>query len=303
MSIVTKGILHHQDAEIPVLFNENEDFQFVQINDSSLKIILIKNGSIIYRVNNKRIAMSAPCLLCFNEKDKIEIEQQDNILAEAFYFHPNYINNRFTYEDVWQLSQKLHSFEYQDLYWFGAFVEKSEEYQGQIPVGPNSFNRLSELFDKCKNQLLIQPDIFWPCRSRSYFLEIFFLLDKIKNANLVKPILALDEKNEKISQVILYIHTNYMEKISIESLTNRFQINRTTLSSLFKNSTNQTIMEYISQLRLNLAAILLRDTYIPISEIVSKVGFKSVTYFERLFSKHWSISPTQYRNDNCWVIK
>jgi len=54
-------------------------------------------------------------------------------------------------------------------------------------------------------------------------------------------------------------------------------------------------MEYLIRLRVKMAAIILRDTDLPISEIAYRVGFNDITHFGRMFRKRVGYSPSEYR--------
>ncbi len=61
-------------------------------------------------------------------------------------------------------------------------------------------------------------------------------------------------------------------------------------------------MTYLTQLRIRLAALMLRDTKLPISEVMWRVGFRDGTHFGRTFRKHTAQSPSEYREQYCWML-
>lgn len=59
--------------------------------------------------------------------------------------------------------------------------------------------------------------------------------------------------------------------------------------------TGMTPVEYINSLRLSKARELLRSSpHLTIEGIATEVGFKSRSYFSKLFKKHYGISPSEY---------
>jgi AraC family L-rhamnose operon regulatory protein RhaS len=93
------------------------------------------------------------------------------------------------------------------------------------------------------------------------------------------------------------LHTNYQNKITIEDLTQTFHINRTTLSEKFRASTGMSIKDYLIKLRIKLSAVMLRDTLLPISEIMTRVGFNEAHHFSRMFKRHMDCLPSDYRKE------
>ena len=106
-----------------------------------------------------------------------------------------------------------------------------------------------------------------------------------------------------VNDIITYLHTNYQNKITLNLLASKFNSNRTTLNELFCKATNLSIINYLINYRINLAIILLKDTLIPISEIVERVGFNDTAHFWRTFKKHTGLSPSKYRNKYCCIDK
>ena len=57
-----------------------------------------------------------------------------------------------------------------------------------------------------------------------------------------------------------------------------------------------TVIAYIIDLRLRIASTMLSDTDLPIAEIAERTGCGDISYFERIFKKKYTESPTSYRN-------
>ena len=65
----------------------------------------------------------------------------------------------------------------------------------------------------------------------------------------------------------------------------------------FKNATGQTPVEYLINLRLNMAVELLQTApEAGVSDIAMRSGFNDSSYFARLFRRKFGISPRQFRN-------
>ncbi len=96
-----------------------------------------------------------------------------------------------------------------------------------------------------------------------------------------------------------YIHKNWRNcDINIESVVSELNVDRTTLSTRFKNETGLTMLEYITQLRISGAKRMLMTTSTNVSEVAKMCGFSDPSYFARLFHKKTGISPIDYRLGN-----
>ena len=54
-------------------------------------------------------------------------------------------------------------------------------------------------------------------------------------------------------------------------------------------------MEIVHEKRLAQAAFLLSNTALKVSEVSLAVGYENTSYFHRLFSRSFGMSPRQYR--------
>ncbi len=68
------------------------------------------------------------------------------------------------------------------------------------------------------------------------------------------------------------------------------------LSRLFKKYTGDTLHEYISKIRINYAATLLRTTDKSVLIISGAVGYDSFSHFIKKFKELMGVTPVQYRN-------
>jgi len=301
--VITTDKGYFPGNKISLWYNPNETFSPVLGSGTRLRLILVENGTGILHLGEHQESFIAPALFCLNEMDHPEAEQCLDLRAQALYFHPRAINSALTFVNVRGESQDLSSTDIQDAYWLGPFVKRDSEYNGHLHIGPVSSQRMALLFGAMNQALTEQNEWCWTCRARSLLLEMLFLLERIFTAPeaLEENILPEPESVHNIDTVILYLHTHYQEKITIAKLAKIFHTNRTTLAEQFRETTGVPIITYLIQLRIRLAAAMLRDTALSVSEIRKRVGFKDDSHFGRMFRKHINHSPTQYRQLHCWV--
>lgn len=106
-------------------------------------------------------------------------------------------------------------------------------------------------------------------------------------------------KSEYIPQQYLkiaeYISENYKEKITLDELSKRFFIAKTTLLCNFKKYFGCSPIDFLLNVRITKAEKLLFDTKRGIEEISEACGFSSANYFSLIFKKKRGISPRGYR--------
>ena len=92
-----------------------------------------------------------------------------------------------------------------------------------------------------------------------------------------------------------YITENYSKRISISDICTDVGYSKSTVLSAFKKEYSTTINSYLVALRLDHAKKLLTDESVTINEIALNCGFSDQSYFSKVFSAKYGITPTAYR--------
>lgn len=289
------------DWKVALVHSEKE-LGLEQGAGEAFRLVLIESGSGILRIGKRRHTILSPSVYYLNDQDEPLLEQSLDLKGRTLYFHPNVINSSFRSFDYFRGEMKdLTISSSQDLGCLRPFLNRGDEFYGYLTVGPSTGRRIGLLMDSVNRQMTEQIG-GWPCRGRSYFLELLFLLERVYDSREQTGEVVLLEQSD-MDPVILYLHTHYKEKVTLEGLTKVFHINRTSLIERFYKATGQSIKEYLIQLRLRLASLMLRDTLLPISEIMDRVGFKDLTHFGRMFRRYAGITPSDYRQQFCWMLE
>ncbi len=105
------------------------------------------------------------------------------------------------------------------------------------------------------------------------------------------------ESDMRFTEILDYIDTHFTENMQISDLAQRFGYNKSYFCRKFKNQTGITCIEYISALRLDYAAIMLKGTPYSISEVSEKCGYLDANYFSRCFKEKYGVSPAEWKKD------
>lgn len=107
---------------------------------------------------------------------------------------------------------------------------------------------------------------------------------------------AIPESNNRIGNVLNYIHEHYNDEISLEQLAQLSYISSYYLCREFKRVTNRTIVQYINTTRIMNAQRMIMETNRNFTEISQLTGFSSVTHFNRVFKQITGTTPSAYRH-------
>lgn len=117
---------------------------------------------------------------------------------------------------------------------------------------------------------------------------------EILRLNINKTI-SVKDGTQTIRQIIEYIHANYTQKISNQSIAEFFNYNPSYIGRFFKKHTGQTLHNYILEFRLAVAMELLTNPNISIGEIYKQVGFTDFYHFSKTFKLKTGKTPSEYR--------
>jgi AraC-like DNA-binding protein len=105
----------------------------------------------------------------------------------------------------------------------------------------------------------------------------------------------MEERSEKLKQVLNYIQENYAAKISVETLASRIHMSKGYFYRFSRQMTRKTPIDYLNSYRINQAATLLLESRKKIFEIALDVGFDNFSYFISVFKKLMKCTPLEYR--------
>lgn len=97
-----------------------------------------------------------------------------------------------------------------------------------------------------------------------------------------------------IEQAVAYIKEHYSEDITLEIIADKFFLNQTYFSRLFKQYTGTTFKDYLIELRMEKAKELLSLGKYKVYEVSQMVGYRSEKYFFRIFKEYAGCSPAEY---------
>ena len=93
-----------------------------------------------------------------------------------------------------------------------------------------------------------------------------------------------------------YVDSNYMDStLTLQRVSSAVHMSPSYFSIIFKQTVGKSFITYLSDLRMERAAYLLRHTSQKVYEIGYAVGYDNPTYFSTLFKKNFGMGPVEYR--------
>ncbi|ELR71699.1 transcriptional regulator, AraC family [Fulvivirga imtechensis AK7] len=99
-----------------------------------------------------------------------------------------------------------------------------------------------------------------------------------------------------VQQAQKYLEENYNDKISIESLSKKLNIERRTFDRRFIKATGITPLDYLQRVKIEAAKKSLENTRKTVNEVMYEVGYSDTKAFRTVFSRITGLSPNGYKS-------
>lgn len=100
--------------------------------------------------------------------------------------------------------------------------------------------------------------------------------------------------NPYVRKVIDVIKERYMEKLSLESLSEELMVSSSYLSRKIKEETGHTFLDFLNMYRVVQAISLLKEGTYRVYQISDMTGFSDYKHFCTVFKRYTNSSPTEF---------
>ncbi|USK83246.1 AraC family transcriptional regulator [Peribacillus asahii] len=102
-------------------------------------------------------------------------------------------------------------------------------------------------------------------------------------------------KNDRMKQMLNWIHLHYAEKIMLDDIARAGQLSRSECCRYFKRVLKTTPLNYVMDYRIQKSLSLLQQAESNVTEVAYQVGFNSTSYFIDKFRKSMNMTPLAYK--------
>lgn len=170
--------------------------------------------------------------------------------------------------------------------------DKVIDYVKYILIALEQF--LNETFSIPLSQFEKQWDTFhkdYHFDLRSLHCYLFRILNRIDDY-----MKSAEEYCEAVFKAKQYINEHYRENITLSSVAEHLHMNTSYVSSLFKLKTDVSFTQYLTDIRIQNALMLVRTTNKSAAEISELVGYSNPNYFIKVFKKVTGSTISEYRS-------
>ena len=204
--------------------------------------------------------------------------------GQGFFIEPNY--------QTYSIADELTPWSYVWLGFTGSYATTLVEQLAiseQTPVFNN--DHYYELAD-CVNQIIQRPltNTATTLRANSNLLRFLSL---IADSTVVSGHRTA-QQNPYVDRAIAYL-ARHVATASADQLAQAVNLDRSYLSTLFKQVTDLTPGQYIRNFRITKARHLLESSALPVEEVAQQCGYDHANSFTRIFKRTYGMTPREYR--------
>ena len=100
---------------------------------------------------------------------------------------------------------------------------------------------------------------------------------------------------DKLKAVLGHIDESLGESIKVRDLAQRVGLSQFHFARMFRRSVGRPPHEYLTDLRMERAKRLLRETDLPLSQVATRVGYQTQAHFTGVFHREVGMTPRSYR--------
>lgn len=194
-----------------------------------------------------------------------------------------------------------------EYYWIGFSGSHANEYLNRTSI-TNSYvvncKSNSKIPDIILNMCEISKTYNPSCSDDILLLQQLYSLLYALIEEFPKPFDYKDkELHTYIQDALNFINSNYMNNITVQAIADYVNLSRSYLYKMFIKNLGLSPQKYLINLRMYKATLLLKNTKLPIGEVANSVGYSDSLLFSKTFSKHFSMSPLHYRNNQVKKVK
>lgn len=236
-----------------------------------IELIYVIKGNLQVKVNNETLHMNSSDFLLVNSNEFHSYQSEKENLFVVFHFNYSELSSL--------LDQK-------NLLFTCNSIKHASPYDQEVRF---VIEELLSIYIKQNNDVLVE------FLEKALKLISILKISYLKNRNVDIGKFSSKNQNERLTEIIDYIQTNYRDPVTLEEVARLHYISVPYLSKIFKKQTGKTFSQYLSEIRLAYAVNELETSNKPITRIALDNGFPYLAAFNRVFYENYHVKPVDYR--------
>ncbi|MGN0326494.1 MAG: AraC family transcriptional regulator [Lachnospiraceae bacterium] len=256
-----------------------------------LEISLVRSGTAVFVIGEKQITVTAGSAILINggrlhsilpDSDK---EETSPCVILSILFHPHYL---FGSMDSFLAAK------------YGTPITENPEFYYTLFCPEDRWGKRGiECINAILNANLNQSygyELVTKSHLCSFWMQLLEKTDIFRKNTTPSSLSVLDE--ERVKDAVSYIHEHYKEPISLKDIADSIHVSKSECCRCFKRAMQISPFDYLLMYRIYESACKMQRDDAEAGSIHSlavSVGFHNTSYYNKIFKKYLSCTPTEYR--------
>ena len=174
-------------------------------------------------------------------------------------------------------------------------IKKLAWFQGKVPLSAEGSQRVRSILDEFLVDFQ-RKGVAYQAVLKMMAMRLLISIARDAEFQSQGSRICLSPSHQQlIREVVDYVEASYMMPITVNSILEFCPLSRSYFHTVFKQTTGNTLINFLRGVRLKKAKELLVGTDAPIAEIASQSGLGTLAYFGQVFRSATGLSPREYR--------
>lgn len=251
------------------------------------ELVIVLEGSALQIVENDAYPITKGDVFVLDKYTHHSYENADNLKICNIMFRPEVI-----FENLHHIRQ---SSGFQALFILEPYYAQQHQFCSRLRLNPEDFTSIQKLLAEMIYEHT-QKKESWQTLLYAKFLQLCTILSRLYQDY------GEDHASDvvKLATSVAYIEKNYCSDIILADLARMTGYSERQFNRLFQSAFSMSPSMYVTNLRLQKAQLLLKNSNLPVGEISWNCGYPDQNYFSRIFKKYIGLTPTEYRQNALW---
>ena len=251
------------------------------------ELVIVLDGSAFQVVENDAYPIAKGDVFVLDKYTSHSYEDARNFKICNIMFQPEVL-----FENLQHIRQNIG---FQALFVLEPYYAKHHRFCSRLRLKPEDFSAISKLLAEMIHEHTNKQD-GWQTILYAKFIQLCTVLSRLYQSE--------EQSNKddvvKLATAVAYIEKNFCTDISLADLAQMTGYSERQFHRLFQSAFSAPPSVYITNLRLQKAQLLLKNTNQTIGDISWSCGYSDQNYFSRIFKKYIGLTPTEYKKNALW---
>lgn len=291
--IISEGVPHFPDHCLYVqAFDQSYSYPR---HTTGLGLVAVQEGQATFGVNEERLHLDSNAFVFLNKGSQLSIKGEKKGVFVILYFN-NVLSELIT-DSLFQRNPKSDKNikDYHDYSLIEHVHYANASLKDFLPL-------LIDLGTSCASFHALKADMLIRTILDNVILENFSAIQVSSKMGVVKNSTRVS-LYKRLSMAKAWVEQNHASSLTVERMADIAMLNPYHFIRIFKKTYGLTPHQYLIEVRIDQARILLSESDQSVSSVCNAVGFDSLSSFSRLFKARVGVSPKLYRETSANTLE